>query len=124
MDTLHFLSLFFGIYFIIIGIIAFLRRDFFRAVVENLFHHPALIAFSGMISLMGGILVLLLYHEWSLSRHVVITILGYLLVLGGISRLMFPEKLHAWALHIVRGNGFYVMAAVNLILGLWLCSMN
>lgn len=121
MDTPHFLSLFFGIYFVIIGIVAFLRREFFRSVIENLFHNPALIAFSGVISLMGGILVLLFYHEWNLNHHVAITILGYLFVLGGIARLMFPEKLHAWALHIVRGNGFYVMAAINLILGLWLC---
>ena len=54
-------------------------------------HSPTLIYFSGLLSLSRGIAMLNVHRAWTSDWRVIITILGWLLVIGGIIRIVLPQ---------------------------------
>jgi cytochrome bd-type quinol oxidase subunit 2 len=85
------------------------------ALVEQASHDPAMILTTGIITFVAGLAIVRVHNRWSGGWPVVVTVLGWLFVLGGLARILFPNQLAAAAAGIAQHNGFFVGEAIVLL---------
>ena len=69
---------------------------------------------SGLMSFLAGVAMLNGYHGWTADWRIIITILGWLLVIAGIIRIMLPVA--AVVLAITVYSEGYAMAIAGIII--------
>src|ERR1700686_5276611 len=65
------------------------------ALAEQFSRDPALIFVSGVLVFVAGIAIVRVHNIWAGGWPVLVTVLGWLAVLGGLVRMLFPIKLAA-----------------------------
>ena len=91
------------------------------ALVEQGFHDPALIFESGFPLLVAGLAIVRAHNRWEGSWPVLVTMVGWLGLLGGLSRILFPTRLAPIAIAAVHTTGVLpAMAMVFLVVGAFL----
>lgn len=91
------------------------------ALVEQGFRDPALILMSGFPLFVAGLAIVREHNRWQGSWPVLVTVVGWLALLGGLSRILFPTRLGAIAVRAIQTKGILPAAAiVFLVLGGWL----
>ncbi len=106
MNISIYLGRFFGLYLLITGILLIVRANSMRVVIHDFFKNPALIALSGTMSLVLGLLFVLAHNVWDWSWKVVVTILANIVLFRGIIHLYLPE----WIKHIAHEYFDHVQA--------------
>jgi len=76
---------------VIVGIGLLLEGDNFRTMADEFLHSFALIYSSGVITLALGLAMLNVHHLWVRDWRVLVTIFGWLFLIGGIFRLLAPS---------------------------------
>jgi uncharacterized membrane protein len=110
-----------GPLFVVIGLGILLNASFYAGMVVEAVHSPTLVYLSGVASLLAGVAILNAYRAWTASWHVIITVLGWLCVIGGIMRIVLPQIVTSLATTIYSGPAALIAAAVIvLILGAYL----
>ncbi len=80
-----------------------------------------LIFISGLLTLLAGLAIVNTHNVWELRWPVLITILGWLGVIGGVARMLFPDTVVAMGTSMMdSGSAVVVGGVVDLALGLWL----
>lgn len=92
MDTSQFLAQFFGLYLLLIAIPLLGNPTHFFERYQACFEHEAVQLFSGFFHLMLGLVYILLHNLWVNDWRIVITIMGWLVLLEGISIVYFPVQ--------------------------------
>jgi hypothetical protein len=77
--------------FIVAGIGMLFNGAVYRAMSEQFLANPALIYLSGVIVLPVGIAIVLAHNVWTRDWQVIITIFGWLGVIGGVTRMLVPQ---------------------------------
>ncbi len=96
-------------------------REAIRDVAEDFMTSPALIYIAGILTLATGLAIVTFHNFWVLDWRVIITAFGYLCIITGIFRMIFPthvKELGLWMLGthpIVR-----VAAGLNALIGAFL----
>jgi len=91
------------------------------ALVEPVSHDPALVIVSGILSFVVGLAVVRVHNHWAGNWTVLVTILGWLLLVGGLIRMLFPIWLAGLAADLVKNTGFIAgEAIVLLVIGIFL----
>jgi hypothetical protein len=85
------------------------------ALVESVSRDPALVLISGVLSFVAGLAVVRVHNHWAGGWVVLVTILGWLLVIGGLVRMLFPIWLAGMAASLVLSAGFIVGEAIVLL---------
>ena len=92
-------------------------------MIDEVIRHPSpigslLIYLSGLLSMLGGLAVINAHPSWSRDWRVVITIIGWLLLVGGIVRIVLPDIM------VKLGSTLYgsptalpIVAVISLVLG-------
>ena len=107
-----------GPVFVAIGVGILLNATLYAAMVAEAVHSPILIYISGLLSLTAGIAVLNAYRAWTADWRVIITVLGWLLVIGGIIRIVLPRLTASLATTIYSGpTVMIIVAVIALVLG-------
>src|SRR5690242_5782173 len=63
----------------------------YRAMFERGLHDHLLIYLSGVIALTAGLAIVALHNRWDWNWTVIITVFGWLAVIGGVVRMVAPE---------------------------------
>ena len=79
-----------GPVFVAIGLGLLLNTSFYEGAVVEAMHSPTLVYLSGIASLLAGVAALNAYRAWTADWRVVVTLLGWLFVIGGIVRIVLP----------------------------------
>ncbi len=104
-----------------IGAAILLNLGSFPAMAKQIGEDPGLIFLSGVLLLVTGIAVLRVHNIWTGGWPVVVTVLGWLAVLGGIIRMFFPYRVAALAGSVGQHTGVIATAAiVPLLVGAYL----
>ena len=74
------------------GFAMLLNHARFPAMIGQLARDQGLIFLTGILSLLGGIAIVRVHNIWTGGWPVIITVLGWLAVLGGLVRMWFPHK--------------------------------
>jgi hypothetical protein len=91
------------------------------ALVEPVSRDPALVIVSGVLSFVAGLAIVRVHNQWAGGWTVLVTILGWLLVVGGLIRMLFPIWLAGVAADLVKNTGFIAgEAVVLLVIGIYL----
>ncbi len=107
---------FIGPTLIAIAIAMLLNLGSFPAMVEEVAREPALIFLSGILLFVAGLAILRIHNVWSGGWPVLVTVLGWLAVLGGLARMLFPIRLASLAAQIGQSRGLIAGGAVVLLL--------
>ena len=76
---------------VIIGLGLLLEGETFRAMAGEFLRSAALIYFSGLITLAVGLAILNVHHLWTPDWRSIITVFGWLALIGGIFRILAPK---------------------------------
>lgn len=90
MDTSFFLAKLIGFYFLIYGLLSLWGRKHTVSLAKEIGASKGLLAISGEISLLFGLVIVIDHTIWETSWRGLITLLGYLMILKGILRFAFP----------------------------------
>lgn len=118
-----FLSRLIGLYCILAALSMMIRKETIVETVKALLHDSPLMFIVGILTLAGGLAMVLAHNVWSGGAlAVVVTFVGWLTLIKGLMFLFLPpaleaafflEKLHYEQL-------FYLYMAVSLVLGVYL----
>lgn len=120
MEWSIFLGKFFGIYLIIMSIFILIRQHLLNEVVDSFLKNSGLMYFSGSLLVFFGLLLVLSHNVWQFNWRVIITLLGYLMLLKGLMRLFFPVWGRNFILKTVHSNKRLYVGFGTLALGLYL----
>lgn len=122
METSLFLAKLIGPVLAVIGTSVLLNPTQFRAVANEIMQSPALIFVIGHVALPAGLATVLVHNVWIAGWPVLITILGWLGVIGGALRVVAPQRAAVVGRDLVeRGPALKIAGSVWLLLGLTLC---
>jgi hypothetical protein len=103
-----------GPLFVLIGVGILLNQTVYDTVITEAVLSPAWIYFYGVVSLVGGLAVLNVHRAWTLDWRVVVTVLGWLMVIGGLIRILLPQAVAAIAADLYSGSASMPIVAVIL----------
>src|SRR5262249_5194238 len=91
------------------------------ALVEAVSHDPALVLVSGVLAFVAGLAVVRVHNHRAADWAVLVTIFGWLLLIGGLVRMLFPIWLAGMAATFSPSTGLIVgEAVVFLVIGAFL----
>jgi len=103
---------------VVIGVGVLLNLANYAAMITEAVRSPTLIYLSGLLSLFPGLAMLNAYRAWTADWRVIITVLGWLLALGGVIRIVLPQFTATLAATIYSTSAaLTVFAVVVLLLG-------
>jgi len=93
----------------------FVNIDSISALVEPVSHDPALVMVSGVLSFVAGLAVVRVHNHWGSGWAVLVTILGWLLLIAGLIRMLFPIALSGLAASVGKNTGLIAGEAIVLL---------
>src|SRR5262245_37095627 len=87
----------------------------FPALAEQISRDPGLIFLSGILLFVAGLAILRAHSIWAGGWPVLVTVLGWLAILGGLLRMLFPTRLAAIAAAVGGSTGGIIAGAVVLL---------
>ena len=117
-----FLAKLIGPIFLAVGIGIFINGGVYRAMAEEFLRSRALIYLSGLLIMTAGIALALTHNVWVRDWRVVITILGWLAVIGGAIRIVAPQGTEKVGRRMLKSQfGLQIAGAVWLAVGALFC---
>ena len=90
----------------------------FPELAEQVSRDPALIFVSGILLFVAGLAIVRAHNRWTKEWPVLVTILGWLAILSGLARMLFPTELAAIAAGF--GQNIGAISAGAIVLGAFL----
>jgi hypothetical protein len=110
-----------GPLFLAIGVGMLANGTVYRAMAEEFLHSYALIYLSGLLALVVGLAIVNAHNVWAREWRVLITLLGWLALIGGVFRTVAPQLVSAIGLALFSGTAALLIGAiVVLALGAYL----
>ncbi|HET6466837.1 MAG TPA: hypothetical protein VFG43_00520 [Geminicoccaceae bacterium] len=116
MQTSMFLARLIGPVLLVMGVAMLLDRRAWRAMAEEFLGSPALIFLAGLLALVPGLAVVLTHNVWSLDWRLIVTLLGWLAVLGGVFRILLPRQVTRIGSAMLASDGAMTAAALVMLL--------
>ena len=108
----------------LLGLSLLLNRELAPALAEQLSRDLGLIVVSGGLLLVAGLAIIRSHNVWA-GWPVLVTLLGWLAVIGGVMRILIPARLAALAPALVQNGGIVTgVAVLVLVLGICLTAMS
>ena len=86
-----FLAKLIGPIFLAVGIGLIANAAAYRKLANEFLASTALIYLSGLLTMTAGLAIVLTHNVWRADWTVIITILGWLLLIGGAFRIVMPQ---------------------------------
>jgi hypothetical protein len=97
---------------------AFFGADHYRKIADDLFSNAGLTYLAGFITVVIGFLIVTYHNRWTKNWTVLVTILGWLALLKGISLIAFPQFLRTMSDRMFTDFGSRIFPYAALCLGL------
>jgi len=118
METTIFWSHYFGFLLIISGVSVLVDRKFWGEVLVDILRSPGLRMMSGLIPLMMGLGVVLQHNIWLDFNTSLVSLFGWLFVVGGVFRLCFAKSWFILAMLFKDRVPFRFIGVLYIVLGL------
>src|SRR5437868_125688 len=86
-----FLTIVLGWYLVITCLLIVIRRDHVQTILTEITRSPALFFIIALITVILGLLMVTSHNIWVWGWPLVITLFSWLVLVGGVIRLFFPE---------------------------------
>jgi len=103
------------------GLSLLLNRDAIQEMIDTALSHKAVIVLAGLPPLIAGLAIVNTHNSWTAGLPLVITLFGWLAVIGGLLRIIFPGVAQTAGKLILKNNAILPVAtAVWLAFGAYL----
>jgi hypothetical protein len=121
MQPVVFIARVVGPLFVVLGVGTLLNQTLYADMIGEAALAPVLIYLSGVLAFTAGVAMLNGYHAWTFDWRIIITILGWVLVIAGIVRIVLPAVTAVAAIALYsRGPAMLIVSIVVLVLGIFL----
>jgi hypothetical protein len=122
MERSHFLARLIGPVFVAGGLGMLLNSAVYRAMFERALHDHMLIYLSGVLALVAGLAIVAVHNDWKWRWPLIITVVGWLALIGGVLRMIAPQVVEKFGLAMLGYPNFFVVdGAIAVLLGVVLC---
>jgi hypothetical protein len=98
-----------------VAVAVVLNLGTFPALAEQVSRDPALIFLSGILLFVARLAIVRAHNIWAGGWPVLVTVFGWLILLGGLARVLFPTQIAAIAAGVGRSTGLIVAATIVLL---------
>ncbi|HYD88641.1 MAG TPA: hypothetical protein VEA80_14295 [Vitreimonas sp.] len=106
---------------LIIGAIVIARFDDLTLLMPAILEDGPLAFVTGIFTLICGCALFAGHHHWTSATAIVISLLGLLTIVRGVTLMLAPDLLAEFALQFVNaGPGVIAAGAMALLIGAWL----
>lgn len=109
-----------GLWLFLVALAMIVHQPRYKKTVMDTLSHPSLMTFSGLIALGLGLLVVVSHNIWVSQWPVVVTLVGWVLIIQGIMRIFWPESFAKMTKDMLAGSGYTFMSWVWLLVGIYL----
>lgn len=121
MQTSIYLARLIGPMLLVIGVGMLINRDGYRSMAREFLGSRALIYIAGLLAFLPGLALVLAHNVWVADWRVIVTVLGWLAVIGGTFRILFPQEVTRIGTRaIAYPNTLLIGGVATLILGAFL----
>ena len=121
MQTSIYLAKLIGPVVAVAGVGFLLNKATFVRFAEEFVNNAGFIMMSGFPALLAGLAIVNAHNVWIADWPVIITLLGWAAVIGGVMRITVPGVVRSIATKMLAASSFILVEAVILIgLGGWL----
>ena len=121
MQTSLFLAKLIGPVFLVMGIVILTDAKRLQSMAREFIESDALIFLSGIITLPIGLAIVNTHNLWVMDWPVIITVLGWVTIAAGISRMTMPSVLKRIASTMIESTRYFVVpGVVTALLGAYL----
>ena len=92
MNTSIFLAKLIGPVMLTVGIALFINKRAFAAMAEESLRSRALMYLSALLIMLAGLAIVLTHNVWRVDWPVLITLLGWLMLIKGAIRILVPDQ--------------------------------
>jgi hypothetical protein len=118
MQTSIFIARLVGPLLLVVGLGVLLNAAAFKRLADEFLRSYALIYLSGLLTMVAGLSVVLTHNVWTSDWRVIITVLGWLAIIGGAARIVMPQRIEAFGRRMLKHpQGLTIAAVVYLALG-------
>jgi hypothetical protein len=107
-----FLAKLMGPTFVAIALGMLINLGMYESMIAEALHPGILFYLSGLLSLLAGLAIVNLHNRWQADWRVIITVLGWLMTIGGIMRIVLPQVAIAVGSTIYGGRASTIVAAL------------
>lgn len=124
MDASILIARLMGPILVVVGLVALRDPDGLRAVAREFLESRALLHLAGVMALLIGLAIVNTHDRWVLGWPVIITLYGWLAILGGALRLCFRDRVRRLGeAMLARPQALRIAGIVQLGLGALLTVM-
>ena len=124
MELSIFLSQVIGIYLVLIGLICVIRRKMMMAAIADMISNRGLIYLIAILELLAGIALVVSHNVWVWDTAVIITIVGWLMLIEALAYLVLPYRTVARIFRAFNRKSWYVGGGIlSVVLGLYLAGV-
>src|SRR5271163_2787194 len=117
-----FLARLLGPIFLIVGASILFNPKVFRDIAADVVRSVTLVYLFGLMDFAAGLAIVITHNVWLASWPVLITLIGWLLLIRGTVRVLIPETVMGFAAKVLGNTQFIPVAGVVTgIIGLVLC---
>jgi hypothetical protein len=117
-----FLAKLMGPIFLAVGIGLIANAAVYKKLATEFLDSTALVYLSGLLTMTAGMAIILTHNVWVLEWRVLITLLGWLLAIGGAVRIVIPQGTQKIGRRFLKHpQGAIIAAVVWLAIGAVLC---
>jgi len=80
-----------GIVYLAVGIGILINPDFYKKLITEFSENPTAIYLSGLVAIVMGYLLVTFHNTWPTDWPVIITILGWVVLIKGLFLLLLPK---------------------------------
>ena len=103
------------------GALVLLNIKLFPGMVTEITRNPLLVILAGFITFVVGLAIVRAHNRWQKGWPVIVTAVGWVCILGGLLRVLFPVLVAQIAVQVIRIPGILpVVAVILLALGAFL----
>ncbi len=118
------ISLFFaqviGVYLFLMSLAMLIHSARYKKTMNEFLGHSALMAFAGGVSLILGLVIVISHNIWVTEWPILITIIGWILIVQGVMRIMFPDAtVRIWK-DLMVSSAFTLLSWVCLLVSVYL----
>lgn len=86
---------------VVIGLGSLINSAIYRAMAGEMLNSIAFIYIAGVFALIAGLAIVLAHNVWVAGWPVIITVLGWLGIIGGAFRILAPQQVAALGANII-----------------------
>ncbi len=112
MQTSLYLAKLIGPTLVVIGIGMLVNRGGYRDMAREFLASRALIFLAGLFAFVPGLAVVLAHNVWTADWRIIITILGWLALIGGAFRILFPQEVTRIGTRVIGNTSIMLIGGV------------